>query len=311
MIVPPNAFDHFNNFWHFRSLIRHPDHTRQSNLQHLHHFLLNVGNLQQLHIKHFGGPLLPDHGVHPPHQVDDLVPTRGVNGGFPAARATGGANELIIADRPTSDMHPYCFEFRKMFEDFMFPWTSFPPVSPWTRAIPLAAPIAILSRVSQSKGPLFSPVLPAHKHTMEHFSDASLGEVVRNDELLVFGIVICSKLNHILVFYVPHELHLLLEFLLPDAHFLQPLHHHRDCVLQYRLISHPERSLPEHLSRGSQQVLQIEHVITTLEENQPIVGILAPRNRLLGRHIPLLQLPQERLLVLSSKTTNEQQKTES
>lgn len=47
-----------------------------------------------------------------------------------------------------------------MFDDFMLPWTSFPPFSSWTFAMPRAAPIAILTRVSQLKGVLSSPLLP-------------------------------------------------------------------------------------------------------------------------------------------------------
>lgn len=47
-----------------------------------------------------------------------------------------------------------------MFDDFMLPWTSFPPFSSWTFAMPRAAPRAILSRVSQLKGVLSSPLLP-------------------------------------------------------------------------------------------------------------------------------------------------------
>lgn len=62
--------------------------------------------------------------------------------------------------KPTSETQPYCLELRKMFEALTFPWTSFPPFSTCIRAIPLAAPIAIFSRVSQSKGTLSSPLLP-------------------------------------------------------------------------------------------------------------------------------------------------------
>jgi hypothetical protein len=79
---------------------------------------------------------------------------------YPAAREIGGASELITVARPTSDTHPYCWEFRKMFQDLMLAWTSFPAFSKWIRAMPLAAPIAILRRVSQSKGILSSPLLP-------------------------------------------------------------------------------------------------------------------------------------------------------
>ena len=76
--------------------------------------------------------------------------------------------------KPTSETEPNCREFRKMFEDLMFPWTSFPPLSACIRAIPLAAPIAILSRVSQSKGTLSSPLLPEKMkiHTVEHFRNS-------------------------------------------------------------------------------------------------------------------------------------------
>jgi hypothetical protein len=47
-----------------------------------------------------------------------------------------------------------------MFEDLMFPCTSLPPFSTWMRAMPLAAPKAILNRVSQSKGTFSSPLFP-------------------------------------------------------------------------------------------------------------------------------------------------------
>ncbi|KAJ7004195.1 hypothetical protein NC653_009158 [Populus alba x Populus x berolinensis] len=48
-----------------------------------------------------------------------------------------------------------------MLEDLMFPWTNFPPFSAWIRAMPLAAPIAILILVSQSRGIRSPPLFPA------------------------------------------------------------------------------------------------------------------------------------------------------
>lgn len=48
-----------------------------------------------------------------------------------------------------------------MFEAFTFPCTRCWPTCVWMWAIPLAAPPAILSRVSQSKEILFSPIFPA------------------------------------------------------------------------------------------------------------------------------------------------------
>lgn len=49
-----------------------------------------------------------------------------------------------------------------MLDDLTFPWTSFPLFSAWIRARPLAAPMAIFSRVSQSRGVLISPLFPAN-----------------------------------------------------------------------------------------------------------------------------------------------------
>ncbi|GER33017.1 ATP synthase subunit beta [Striga asiatica] len=79
---------------------------------------------------------------------------------YPAARATGGDNGLITVERPKSDTQPDLREFRKTLDDLMLPWTSFPPFSMWTRAMPRAAPFAMFSRVSQSSGARLTPLLP-------------------------------------------------------------------------------------------------------------------------------------------------------
>ena len=48
---------------------------------------------------------------------------------------------------------------RRMLEDFKLPWTILPKEWRWAR--PLAAPVAILTRVSQFGGSLPDPLLPA------------------------------------------------------------------------------------------------------------------------------------------------------
>lgn len=107
-----------------------------------------------------------------------------------------------MAVKPRSQMQPLHCESMKMVEDLMFPWTSFLSSASCIIASPLAAPIAILNRDSQSSDTPFSPAQRLieflsfrqwgfkDKLTVQHLEEVSFTVIAVNSELVVLGIVI-------------------------------------------------------------------------------------------------------------------------
>lgn len=54
-----------------------------------------------------------------------------VTSGARYPRVLSGTTGLMRVARPRSEMQPLFWELRKMFEAFMFPWTSFPLECAW------------------------------------------------------------------------------------------------------------------------------------------------------------------------------------
>ena len=94
---------------------------------------------------------------------------------------------------------------------------------------------------------------------MEKEREASVAHVIRDEKLVIFGETVSSQTNDVTVSQPSEHFHSLLELSLPsDANLLQPLHRHHGSVIQHRFVGTPKRTLPQHLRRRTQQLLQLK-----------------------------------------------------